>query len=179
MAIALTEKNLCAENKPDFEEYQLQKWLPLVRSRANAFREKGVETDDLVQEGLIGLLYAIRAFDSERNASFETFAYVCITNRLRSAVSYAGKNPNTVSLDEDEASALSQSDPQDYIIGREYAANWLKCADELLSKLEGQALRLYLAGYSYQQMAQKLKCSTKAVDNALCRAKSKLHQIKF
>ena len=161
------------------EELQLQKWLPLVRSRANAFRGKGLEADDLIQEGLIGLLNAIRAYDTEKGASFKTFAYVCITNHLSSAVEKVNNNVETVSIDDDESEAVSQRDLQELVISREYMENWLIDAYKLLSPREEKVLKLYLSGCSYRQMSEMLEVSEKAVDNALCRAKYKLRGIKF
>ena len=161
------------------EETKLQKWLPLVRSRANAFREKGVEADDLVQEGLIGLLSAIRSYDESRGASFETFAYICITNRMKSAVSSAVKRTETVSLDESQESPDVKADPQEIVLSDDVAERWLDAAVKKLSALEAKVLRLYLAGYSYSQIADAVNASGKTVDNALCRAKNKLRDVKF
>ena len=104
------------------EERQLEKWLPLVRSRANAFRRSGIEPEDLIQEGLIGLLYAVRAFKADCGASFETFAYVCITNRLRSAVVRLGKQLSFASPEGDMADMAKflnsdgEEDPQELFI---------------------------------------------------------------
>ena len=162
------------------EERQLEKWLPLVRSRANAFRQSGIETEDLIQEGLIGLLYAVRAFRQECGASFETFAYVCITNRLRSAVVRLGKQLSFASPEGDMADMMglvgreSEEDPQELFISGEEAQLWLKRADELLSPMENRVMRLYLGGYSYQEMAAALDSTPKSVDNALCRVRKKL-----
>ena len=161
------------------EETKLQKWLPLVRSRANAFREKGVESDDLVQEGLIGLLSAIRSYDESRGASFETFAYVCITNRMKSAVSSAVKRTETVSLDEGQESPDVKADPQEKVLSDDVAERWLEAAVKKLSVLEAKVLRLYLSGHSYRQIAGAVNASEKTVDNALCRAKNKLRDVKF
>ena len=161
------------------EETKLQKWLPLVRSRANAFREKGVEADDLVQEGLIGLLSAIRSYDESRGASFETFAYVCITNRMKSAVSLAVKRTEMVSLDENQESPDIKADPQEIVLSDDVAERWLEAAVKKLSVLEAKVLRLYLSGHSYRQIAGAVNASEKTVDNALCRAKNKLRDVKF
>lgn len=161
------------------EELQLQKWLPLVRSRVNAFHGKGMESDDLMQEGLIGLLDAIRAYDPEKGASFKTFAYVCITNRLSSVAVKADKQIETVSIDDDEREVVSERDPQEFVISREYMQNWLKDACKLLSPREEKVFKLYLSGCSYRRMSEMLEISEKAVDNALCRAKSKLRSVKF
>ena len=173
MTKASTDVNVGGEDK------KLQKWLPLVRSRANAFREKGVEADDLVQEGLIGLLSAIRSYDESRGASFETFAYICITNRMRSAVSLAIKCTETVSLDENQVSPDVKADPQEIVLSDDVAERWFETAVKKLSGLEAKVLKLYLSGYSYRQIATAVKGSEKTVDNALCRAKSKLRDIKF
>ena len=162
------------------EERQLEKWLPLVRSRANAFRQSGIEPEDLIQEGLIGLLYAVRAFKADCGATFETFAYVCITNRLRSAVVRLGKQLSLASPEGDMADMAKflnsdgEEDPQELFISEEQAQNWLERADKLLSPMENRVMRLYLGGYSYQEMAAALDSTPKSVDNALCRARKKL-----
>lgn len=161
------------------EEHQLEKWLPLVRSRANAFRQSEAETEDLIQEGLIGLLYAVRSFRSESGVSFETFAYVCITNRLRSAVVRLGKQSPMTSPEGDmnditRLGVAIEEDPQELFISREQANNWLERADRLLSPMENRVMRLYLGGYSYREMARMLDSTPKSVDNALCRARKKL-----
>ncbi len=161
------------------EELQLQKWLPLVRSRANAFRGKGMEADDLIQEGLIGLLYAIRAYDADRGASFKTFAYICITNHLTSVMEKADKRIETVSIEDDDRQFIPDKDPQEVVVSREYLENWLADACKHLSEREEKVFSLYLSGYSYHSMAEMLGISEKAVDNALCRAKSKLRGVKF
>lgn len=161
------------------EDTKLQKWLPLVRSRANAFREKGVESDDLVQEGLIGLLSAIRSYDESRGASFETFAYICITNRMKSAISLAKKRTDTVSLDESQESPDVKADPQEIVLSDDAAEKWFENAVKKLSALEEKVLKLYLSGYSYRQIAAAVDASEKTVDNALCRAKNKLRDVKF
>ena len=161
----------------------LERYLPLVRSRANAFRQKGVEIDDLVQEGVIGLLYAIRAYDHRLGTSFETFAYICITNRLRTAVAAVGRKLETVSLDSYPPSAenawniTQEDDPQEIIISREQFDRWLQRVDDCLSGFEHQVIRYYLGGYSYQEIARLLQSTTKAVDNALQRARRKLRRL--
>lgn len=165
------------------ENKLLERYLPLVRSRANAFRQRGIETDDLVQEGVIGLLYAIRAYNCGLGASFETFAYVCITNRLRTAVAVARRKPETYSLEnypllaESHWNTLQQEDPQEIVISREQFSQWLKSVEACLSCFEHQIIRYYLGGYSYQEMARLLKSTTKAVDNALQRARRKLRRL--
>lgn len=161
----------------------LERYLPMVHSRANAFRQRGVETDDLIQEGVIGLLYAIRAYDHKFGTSFETFAYVCITNRLRSAVATASRKLPIVSLDscppwgENYWDTTQEDDPQEIVINREQFGQWLQRVDTCLSGFEHQVIRYYLGGYSYQEIAQLLQSTIKAVDNALQRARRKLRKL--
>ena len=161
------------------EELQLQKWLPLVRSRANAFRGKGIEAEDLVQEGMIALLDALRAYDADRGASFKTFAYVCITNHLTTVTERADKRVETVSIDDSGRDFIPGKDPQELAVSRVYLKNWLIDAYKLLSPLEEKVLKLYLSGHSYRQISEVTEMSEKAVDNALCRAKHKLRGVKF
>lgn len=162
--------------------FDIERYLPLVRSRANAFRQKGIDTDDLFQEGVIGLIYAMRAFDSSMGASFETFAYVCITNRLKNAVTAAGKISSAESyenafLPDELPFEAAREDPQEILISREGVQQWLDNVKNCLSDFEQRAIRLYLSGYSYQEMAASLQSTTKAVDNALWRARKKLRRL--
>ncbi len=165
------------------EELLVERYLPLVRSRASALLGSGVEPEDLVQEGLIGLLYAIRAFDARRHVSFSTFAYRCVTNRMLNSIQSAGRSRSALGLEEsgllDEQGNPIQhdEDPQEIFIVREQTEHWLRCMAARLSDYEQQALRLYLSGYTYHEMAASLACTTKAVDNALQRARRKLRAV--
>ena len=158
------------------ENLLIERYMPLVRKRANSFRAQRVETDDLVQEGLIGLLSAIRAFDLSYGVAFSTFAYRCITNRMLSSVATAGKNHQELILGSylDGNVMLLQEDPQKILIDRERFQRWQDIVSKLLSSFEKEAFYLYLSGYTYQEMAASLQSTAKAVDNALQRAKRKL-----
>lgn len=184
MAVDLAQQNNPgATAKAAGENGLLERYLPLVRNRANSFRQKRVETDDLIQEGVIGLLYAIRAYDHKFGTSFETFAYVCITNRLCSAVTTASQKLETVSLDSCQPlgetlwNTAQEEDPQEIVVSRDQLGQWLQRVDSCLSGFEHQVIRYYLGGYSYQEIAQLLRSSTKAVDNALQRARRKLRRL--
>lgn len=165
-------------DRPHEEEICLEQFLPLVRSRANAFRGGGLEMEDLMQEGLLALLYARRAFREQRGTQFSTFAYVCITNRLRSAVSRAGHPPVAVSWEScPQQQAVSHDpthDPQECLLRAEEFEQMLCHVRQRLSNFERQAFYCYLRGYSYHEMAAFLQSTPKAVDNALQRAKQKL-----
>ena len=157
----------------------VEEYFPLVRHIANRFRGSAAETDDLLQEGLIGLLYAVRAYDANRRVAFSTFAYRCITNRILTVVSSAEKKPPGVSLSDPQIadSLLSggrPNDPQEILIARETVRRWADEAVQMLSAFERKALWLYLTGYSYCEASKILHTSEKKVDNALQRARRKL-----
>lgn len=145
----------------------------------------GAEFDDLVQEGVIGLLQAIRRFDPQKGSSFPTFATLCIQRRMWTLVkSETAKNLSLNARPEDfyqsrggvpdENFLHEGSLPEDYVIRREENQERLSRLQALLSDFEWQTLQLYLRGCSYDQMAVRLQCTTKAVDNALFRARRKL-----
>ena len=171
------------DGRPLDESVRIESYLPLVHSRVNAFRHCGIEPDDLFQEGIIGLLNAVRSYRPDFGASFETFAYTCITNRLRSAVTAAGRNIYAVSYDEwqDSDHPLSEepeggADPQEIVAGREEMARWRQVVSQRLSDFERRAIGLFLNGYSYEEIAAVLHHPVKAVDNALQRARRKLRE---
>ena len=168
----LTDEQLCEKLFQGDEgagEFLLERYMPLVRGRASVFSGGGYESEDLVQEGLVALLAAMRGYRPDCNASFKTFAYACVTNRMLTAVKRFSK-ARTAPIGEYDAAAEHSCDPLEIISRQE-----LLC-DKTLSELEKNAFRLYLDGYSYREMAASLQSTTKAVDNALQRARKKLRQ---
>ena len=156
----------------------------LVRRRARALLAGGLEIDDLAQEGMLGLIDAMKAYRPDRGASFRTFAYRCVTNRMLNLIAASGRNPSQVSFDHignleplTEEQIPNAKDPQEIPIQQENTFDWIHRARNLLSKTEREALRLYLGGYTYQEMAASLQCTTKAVDNALQRVRRKLRTV--
>ncbi|HIT18437.1 MAG TPA: sigma-70 family RNA polymerase sigma factor [Candidatus Fimivivens faecavium] len=156
----------------------------LVRRRARALLAGGLEIDDLAQEGMLGLIDAMKAYRPDRGASFRTFAYRCVTNRMLNLIAASGRNPSQVSFDHignleplTEEQIPNAKDPQEILIQQENTFDWIHRARNLLSKTEREALRLYLGGYTYQEMAASLQCTTKAVDNALQRVRRKLRTV--
>ena len=156
----------------------------LVRRRARALLAGGLEIDDLAQEGMLGLIDAMKAYRPDRGASFRTFAYRCVTNRMLNLIAASGRNPSQVSFDHignleplTEEQIPNAKDPQEILIQQENPVDWIHRARNLLSKTEREALRLYLGGYTYQEMAASLQCTTKAVDNALQRVRRKLRTV--
>ena len=156
----------------------------LVRRRARALLAGGLEIDDLAQEGMLGLIDAMKAYRPDRGASFRTFAYRCVTNRMLNLIAASGRNPSQVSFDHignleplTEEQIPNAKDPQEILIQQENTFDWIHRARNLLSKTEREAHRPYLGGYTYQEMAASLQCTTKAVDNALQRVRRKLRTV--
>ena len=170
-------------------EYILDKYKPLVRKKANEMYLIGGETDDLIQEGMIGLFKAIRDYDAGRETSFFHFAELCISRQLYNAVEasnrkkhaplnsyvsfYAGSEEEGQSL-LDSLSSGEIGNPEDMIISQENAKQFWKQLRERLSGMEQQVLDEYLSGLNYKQIAQRMGKSPKAIDNALQRIKGKI-----
>lgn len=185
-----------SKNCADFSEMSDEKLVVLIRSGQNkAFDElatrfsrtvsflaknffaDSLTREDWFQEGMIGFLLAVRSFSEGRNCSFATYASVCITNRLRSVckkASGAANSPlnNSLSLD-DSVVPPAVSTEDDYIENEEYRF-FIEKYVSLLSETEKKVVDYYIAGFSYQEISEKLRMTEKSVDNALFRAKSKL-----
>ncbi len=152
-------------------------FLPYIRSRAARIRSVGIDGDDIVQEGLIGLVRAFDTYDPQGGASFSTYAIACIDNGIASALRRATRRKDqplnsSVPLS-DELPGFAR-DPQDLAIRRAELEGLAERIRQDLSSLEKRVLGLYLEGYSYSAMAEKLETTEKAVDNALQRARRKL-----
>lgn len=137
--------------------------------------------DDIVQEGLIGLLNAIESYNEEKGSSFEAFAIACIDNRIYSALRQMVAKKNVplvdyVSLSENPEEMISSTLPssEEIVILREELETVIEKINENLSKFEKKVLELYLEGYSYIAISELLHSSSKSVDNALQRARKKL-----
>lgn len=164
-------------------EYLVKKYKYLVLRRARAMYLVGGETDDLIQEGMLGLFKAVQNYRPEEGASFATFAQLCIQRQLYSAVQTAARQKhqplNTyVSLEDQEweGAALPRNarNPEEIIIDQEYAAGMEKQINQLLSDFENQVLELYLEGKDYIRIAEEMKKTPKSVDNAIQRIRGKV-----
>ncbi len=170
------------------------RYKQLVRSRAHSYFLIGADHEDLVQEGMIGLYKAVCEYDESKAASFKSFAELCITRQILSAIKQAtrkkhGPLNNYVSLNRSETSdgdltlldtvrSLSVADPEDVVIGRENFDQLVQHLNNVLSPMEQRVLNLYLCGYSYPQIAAKLEKPAKSVDNAMQRVKRKLEKFR-
>ena len=173
------------------ERILYERYKPLVRARARAYFLVGADHEDLAQEGMIGLYKAVCEYDGSRAASFRSFAELCVTRQILTAIKSATRKKHTplneaVSLSQpvfeqdnertlmDLLAGVRVSDPEELLIGKESYAAARRYVKERLSALEKQAFSLYLQGYSYPDIAQALARPLKSVDNAIQRAKKKL-----
>lgn len=164
-------------------DYLIEKYKYLVRRKARAMFLIGGDTDDLIQEGMIGLFKAVRDYHPGKEASFVTFAQICIDRQIYSAVQSSNRQKhmplNTyISLSqEDEESPLAQAwveTPEEIIIDRE---NTRALEDEIksaLSPMENTVLNYYLEGKSYADIGMLMDKNPKSVDNALRRIRTKI-----
>ena len=182
------------EGHEDIRDYLMEKHKNLVRKKARALYLIGGDNDDLIQEGMIGLYKAIRDFDPERGASFHTFADLCISRQLYTAVQASQRQKHQplnsyVSLfdsDNEEqtssrasyaANDVRNRNPEELFIARENLEDMEELIEKKLSRFEREVLRYYLSGMNYSQIAETLGKSSKATDNALQRIKKKIKQI--
>ena len=170
------------------EEVLVSKYVRLVRACARPYFLAGGDSEDLIQEGMLGLLSAVRTFDPSKGAKFSTYAEFCVRRRIYSAIRSASGYKHTplnsyISLESpqlDESntqSAYFLRDPEDFVIARESAHEVEKLLYGALSRFESGVLELYLEGMSYKDMAARMGKTNKSVDNAVQRIRKKLAEI--
>lgn len=184
-------QKLAFEGDRDAEEQLAIRYTRLVRICARPLFLAGGDSEDLTQEGMFGLLSAIRQYDPSMNASFKTYAELCIKNRLLSAVKSASRLKHIplndgISLDamlSDESqiplsayTELFQRSPEELVLARENKEELELSFKNCLSKLEKNVLNYYLDGLSYDDIAKAIGKDVKAVDNAVQRIRRKLAQ---
>ena len=170
----------------EITDYLIDKYKSLVRTRARALYLVGGDHEDLIQEGMLGLFKAVRDYKPEKEASFATFAGLCIDRQMYSAVASSQRQKHQplnsfVSLSEpvseQELRLVDEETPEEIMISRENVIGMHERIKERLSKFEYQVLALYLKGYDYTQIAEKLGKQPKAIDNALQRIRSKVREV--
>jgi RNA polymerase sporulation-specific sigma factor len=171
----------------------MRRYAGFVRLKASSYFLAGGDGDDLVQEGMIGLFKAARDFRTDKETSFRSFAELCVTRQIITAIKTATRFKHAplntyVSFSHTPAGQESDSevtlgdalpgshvhDPAVCVISTEELQSLVGCLGTTLSSLESSALRLYLEGSSYEDMAESLDCDTKTIDNALQRVKRKI-----
>ena len=164
-------------------DFLMEKYKYLVRKKANAVFLLGGDTDDLVQEGMIGLFKAVRDFDSKKSSFFH-FAGLCIHRQLYSAIEASNRKKHQplnsyLSFFEQgaEGSIGFTSSPEQLVIEQEVSRDLWNRVNSRLSPMEKQVLQFYLDGNNYMQIAGLMKKSPKSVDNALQRIRQKIRQM--
>ena len=185
---------LCHQGEDTAIDYLLEKYKPLVRKKARTLYLIGGDNDDLIQEGMIALYKAIRAYDSERESSFASYAALCIDHQLYNVIKGANRLKNSplntyislyspMSNDGDSTSRETLADtlqpselinPEDIVIDKENVTDIESAIEKRLSKFEQEVVSLYIDGCHYQQIAATPGKSPKSIDNALQRIKHKL-----
>jgi RNA polymerase sporulation-specific sigma factor len=170
----------------------VRRYYGFVRLKASSYFLAGGDSEDLVQEGLVGLYKAVRDYRTDRESSFRNFAELCITRQIITAVKTASRNKHAplnryVSFSTTPAGAAEPEptldevlpgptahDPVNQAISSEELRALIACLSTVLSELESRVLGLYLDGHSYQEIGGKLGTEAKTVDNALQRVKRKV-----
>ena len=195
----MTDEQLLCDYKNGHQEimdYLMVKYKSMVRKKARAMYLLGGENEDLIQEGMIGLIKAVRDFDVTQKTSFSSFAELCVSRQMYSAIEASNRKKHLplnsyVSLYEDseevgEGRSLplidtiessKENDPEVLYFGKEYTEAFAEQLKELLSPLENHVLYLHLMGTDYRTIAELLGKSPKSVDNALQRIKTKAQKI--
>lgn len=195
----MTDEQLLCDYKNGNQEimdYLMVKYKSMVRKKARAMYLLGGENEDLIQEGMIGLIKAVRDFDETQKTSFSSFAELCVSRQMYSAIEASNRKKHLplnsyVSLYEDseqegEGRSLplidtiessKENDPEVLYFGKEYTEAFAEQFKELLSPLENHVLYLHLMGTDYRTIAELLGKSPKSVDNALQRIKTKAQKI--
>ena len=177
-------------------DFIMVKYKSMVRKKARAMFLLGGENEDLIQEGMIGLIKAVRDYDAALGASFASFAELCVSRQMYSAIEASRRKKHLplnsyISLYEegeteddgrnvpliDTIESEGESDPEAIYFGKEYTEAFVEQLKERLSPLEKHVLYLHLMGTDYRTIAELLDKSPKSVDNALQRIKSKAEKM--
>jgi RNA polymerase sporulation-specific sigma factor len=171
----------------------IRRYTGFVRLKASSYFLAGGDSSDLVQEGLVGLFKAVRDFRSDKETSFRSFAELCITRQIITAIktatrykhaplnTYVSFSHTPAGQDLDAECTLGDAlpgpavdDPATCVISTDELQSLLACLGSTLSPLESQVLTYYLEGRSYEAIGDLIGCDPKTVDNALQRVKRKV-----
>lgn len=157
----------------------------MVEKIAFKYKNSPMEREDIIQEGMIGLLAAVKSYDSTKGASFKTYASTCIDNSIQTALKKFNRKKDIpshifVELSDEEIPLTNSLDSaEDIYIAHESVSLLTKVLRENLSDFENEVLRLHIVGCSYNEIASRLSKTPKAIDNALQRVRKKLSGITF
>ena len=179
------------EGESDITDYIMDKYKYLVRKKAKAMYLLGGENDDLIQEGMIGLFKAVRDYDINHESSFYSFAELCISRQMYTALQASGRKKHSplntyvsIQQDSDEEGAglidalenKKERNPEEILIDQENVEAIEKIIEEELSSFERQVLELSMTGMGYVEIAKLLGRDGKSTDNALSRVKTKIRK---
>ena len=179
----LTDEELIAGYKSGDEtaaDILITRYKSYVQYRARSMFLIGGTTDDLIQEGMIGLFYAIRSYREAQQVPFANYAKLCITRKMYTAIEQSNRKKNSplnsyVSLEE----GPQAKSPEDLLIDQENMGILEEAIEASLSELEREVLELHIGGLDYKEIASRLDKTPKQIDNALQRIKNKLRKILF
>jgi RNA polymerase sporulation-specific sigma factor len=182
---------LAQKGNEDAKDILYLRYKSFIRAKAYPYFLMGADKEDLVQEGIWGLLNAIQRFDRSQSASFRSFLNICVTGAIFTAIKKAASDKNlplntyislyakpTTEYDEVQLMEMIEDkntpSPEELAIQEEQTEKFFKDMSAMLSLLEMNVLKLFLQGFSYKEISSRLKKSTKSVDNALQRIRGKL-----
>ena len=196
---SMTDEQLIHELKKGdtaVTDYIMDKYKSMVRKKARAMYLFGGETEDLIQEGMIGLIKAVRDYDPSAGNSFSSFAQLCVSRQMYSAIEASKRKKHIplnsyVSLYEesevrrdgkklpliDTIGTEKESDPAALYFSREYTEIFIEQLKERLSPLENHVLYLHLTGADYRKIAEILEKPPKSIDNAIQRIRNKAEKM--
>lgn len=187
---------LSRDGKDEVIDYLLDKYKGLVRRKARTMFLVGGDTDDLIQEGMIGLYKAVRDYDVRKEASFLTFANLCIDRQIYSAINASNRkkhsplnsyisfpmlnflNDNVTNELYMDKQNVNHRNPEDLYIDRENVLHIEHTLEKELSAFEYEVLKMYIDGADYIEIAERMDKKPKSIDNAIQRIKKKVKFIK-
>lgn len=173
------------QGEPEVMDYLIDKYKSMVRQKARVLYLVGGEQDDLIQEGMIGLFKAVRDYHAGKDASFHTFAQLCVDRQMYHAIQSSNRQKHQplnsyVSMSseewENEVRTMLQQSPENIVIAQENAAHLESKIRNQLSKFENQVLDMYLDGDNYLTIADNMGKTPKSIDNALQRIRMKVKE---
>ncbi len=183
----LTDEDLSLLSKSgnsEAEDILMERYKGYVRKLSHARYLVGGDSDDLIQEGMIGLMKAVRDYDPEKGASFKTFATLCIMRQQTTAIDSAVRKKNeplnhsiSISSEEWESAVRmmrEQQSPEEILVSNESSMELLGHLKDILSPFENEVLELYLQEKGYREIAEELGKTPKTIDNAIQRIRIKV-----
>jgi len=177
--------SLAKEGDNEAVNFIIKKYRKEVEAIAAKIQNTALDKDDFVQEGMIGLLAAIKSYDTEKGAKFSTYCFTCIQNSIQTALRKLNRKKdipenNVVPLEEEFiGSSSSYISAEDSFLAKESVSLLSGLLKNNLSEFENSVLRLHMVGCSYSEIGERLSKSPKAIDNALQRIRKKLKEVSF